>query len=85
MTSILLKLDDSLFEETDKQVKAARISRSNYIKTAIEQYNKWQKRKAIEEQLAKEVELLKKFDPDTELKDTLQSSSLTDLQKYLNE
>ena len=85
MKSILLKLDDSLFEETDKQVKAARISRSNYIKTAIEQYNKWQKRKAIEEQLAKEVELLKKFDPDTELKDTLQSSSLTDLQKYLNE
>ena len=85
MKSILLKLDDSLFEETDKQVKAARISRSNYIKTAIEQYNKWQKRKAIEEQLVKEVELLKKFDPDTDLKDTLQASSLTDLQKYLNE
>jgi metal-responsive CopG/Arc/MetJ family transcriptional regulator len=85
MKSILLKLDDSLFEETDKQVKAAKISRSNYIKTAIEQYNKWQKRKAIDEQLAKEVELLKKSDPDTELKDTLQASSLIDLQKYLNE
>ena len=85
MKSILLKLDDRLFEETEKQVKAEKTSRSNYIKTAIEQYNKWQKRKALEEQMAREVELLKEFDPDKELKEEFKSASLNDLQKYLDE
>ncbi|MFI5136628.1 MAG: hypothetical protein ACHQIM_02295 [Sphingobacteriales bacterium] len=85
MKSILLKLDDKLFEETDKQVKAEKTSRSNYIKTAIEQYNKWQKRKAQEEQIAREVALLKEFDPDRELKNVFQAASLDDLQKYLDE
>ena len=85
MKSILLKLDDKLFEETEKQVKAKKTSRSNYIKTAIEQYNKWQKRKALEEQIVREVELLKEFDPDKELKEEFESASLHDLQKHLNE
>jgi metal-responsive CopG/Arc/MetJ family transcriptional regulator len=85
MKSILLKLDDKLFEETDKQVKAEKTSRSNYIKTALEQYNKWQKRKALEEQMAREVELLKEFDPDKELKDMFQTASLNDLQKHLDD
>jgi metal-responsive CopG/Arc/MetJ family transcriptional regulator len=85
MKSVLLKLDDKLFEETDRHVKAEKTSRSNYIKTAIEQYNKWQKRKALEEQIAREVELLKQFDPDKDLKEEFQSASLHDLQKYLDE
>jgi metal-responsive CopG/Arc/MetJ family transcriptional regulator len=85
MKSILLKLDDRLFEETEKQVKAEKTSRSNYIKTAIEQYNKWQKRKALEEQMAREVELLNEFDPDKELKEEFKSASLDDLRKYLDE
>lgn len=85
MKSILLKLDDSLFEETDRQVKAQKTSRSNYIKTAIEQYNKWLKRKAVEDQLEREALLLKGFDPDKELKETFQTSSLNDLEKYLDE
>ncbi len=85
MKSILLKLDDHLFEETDKQVKATKTSRSNYIKKAIEQYNKWQQRKAIEDQIAREVALLKEYDPDTELKNDFQTASLQDLQKYLDE
>ncbi len=85
MKSILLKLDDKLFEETDKQVKAEKTSRSNYIKTAIEQYNKWQKKRAIDEQLTREVNLLKEFDPDIELKREFEIASLHDLQKYLDE
>ena len=85
MKSILLKLDDKLFEETDKQVKAEKTSRSNYIKTAIEQYNKWQKRKAVEEQITREVALLKEFDPDKELKKEFEFASLQDLQKYLDD
>jgi metal-responsive CopG/Arc/MetJ family transcriptional regulator len=85
MKSILLKLDDKLFEETDKQVKAVKTSRSNYIKIAIEHYNKWQKKRAMEEQLAKEVEMLKEHDPDKELKEEFQIASLYDLQKYLDD
>jgi|GEM_PF-1805144 metal-responsive CopG/Arc/MetJ family transcriptional regulator len=85
MKSILLKLDDNLFAETDERVKAEKTSRSNYIKKAIEQYNQWQKRKALEEQIAKEVTLLKKFDPDKELKQEFETASLQDLQKYLND
>lgn len=85
MKSILLKLDDNLFEETDKQVKAAKISRSNYIKTAIEQYNSWQKKRAIEEQLVREAKLLKEYDPDIELNQMFETASLEDLQKYLDE
>jgi metal-responsive CopG/Arc/MetJ family transcriptional regulator len=85
MKSILLKLDDKLFEQTDKYVKVEKTSRSNYIKTAIEQYNKWQEKKALEEQIVKEVQLLNQFDPDSELKEEFESASLSDLQKYLDE
>lgn len=85
MKSILLKLDDKLFEETDKHVKAEKTSRSNYIKIAIEQYNKWQAKKALEEQIIREVELLKQFDPDKELKEEFEFASLQDLQRHLDE
>ena len=85
MKSILLKLDDNLFAETNERVKAEKTSRSNYIKTAIEQYNKWQKRKALEEQIAHEVALLKEFDPDKELKEEFEKASLKDLKKHLND
>jgi len=85
MKSILLKLDDKLFEQTDKYVKVEKTSRSNYIKTAIEQYNKWQEKKALEEQIVKEVQLLNQFDPDSSLTNEFESASLSDLQKYLDE
>jgi metal-responsive CopG/Arc/MetJ family transcriptional regulator len=85
MKSILLKLDDKLFEETDKYVKSEKTNRSSYIKDAIEQYNKWHKKRALEEQITKEVELLKRPDPDNELKKEFESASVSDLQKHLNE
>jgi metal-responsive CopG/Arc/MetJ family transcriptional regulator len=84
MKSVLLKLDDKLFEETDRLVKAGRMSRSNYIKIAIEHYNKWQAKKALEEQIAREVQLLNDFDPDKELNDEFENASLRDLQKHLD-
>jgi metal-responsive CopG/Arc/MetJ family transcriptional regulator len=84
MKSVLLKLDDRLFEETDRLVKAKGTSRSNYIKIAIEHYNKWQAKKALEEQIARDVQLLKEFDPDKELKAEFESASLHDLQKHLD-
>jgi metal-responsive CopG/Arc/MetJ family transcriptional regulator len=85
MKSILLKLDDKLFDETDKLVKEIKTSRSNYIKTAIAQYNKWQEKKALEEKIVREVQLLKQFDCDEALKEEFESASLHDLQKYLHE
>jgi metal-responsive CopG/Arc/MetJ family transcriptional regulator len=85
MRSILLKLDDKLFEETDKHVKTEKISRSNYIKTALEQYNSLQSKKALEEQIIREVQLLNQFDPDASLKAEFELASLHDLQKYLDE
>ena len=77
-------MDDKLFEETEKLVKAGRMSRSNYIKMAIEHYNKWQAKRALEEQIVREVRLLNDFDPDKDLKDEFESASLHDLQKHLD-
>lgn len=59
MKSILLKLDDKLFEETEKQVKELNISRNGYIKEALEEYNLLVERKHVELQLAKESLLVR--------------------------
>jgi hypothetical protein len=85
MKSILLKLDDKLFLETEELIKAENVSRLSYIKRAIDQYNKWQKKKMLEAQMAREVELLKQHDPDKELNRDVEAASLTDLQKHLND
>jgi len=85
MKSILLKLDDKLFSETEELIKAENISRLSYIKRAIDQYNKWQKKKMLEAQMAREVELLKQVNPDRDLIRDFETASLTDLQKHLDE
>ena len=85
MKSVLLKLDDKLFEETDRHVKAEKTSRSNYIKIAIEHYNKWQAKKTLEEQMEREVQLLKQFDPNQELIEEFELASLNDMKKHLDE
>ena len=85
MKSILLKLDDKLFLETEELIKAENVSRLSYIKRAIDQYNKWQKKKMLEAHMAREVELLKQHDPDKELNRDVEAASLTDLQKHLND
>lgn len=59
MKSILLKLDDKLFEETEKQVKELKISRNSYIKEALEKYNNLVEKKQTEMQLAKESLLVR--------------------------
>lgn len=59
MKSILLKLDDKLFEETEKQVKELKISRNSYIKEALEKYNNLVEKKQTEIQLAKESLLVR--------------------------
>lgn len=59
MKSILLKIDDKLFEETEKQVKELKISRNSYIKEALEKYNLLVEKKQTEMQLAKESLLVR--------------------------
>jgi len=59
MKSVLLKLDDKLFAETEKQVKELKISRNGYIKEALEKYNKLVEKKQIEAQLAKDSFLVR--------------------------
>lgn len=85
MKSVLLKLDDKLFEETEKQVKELKISRNSYIKEALADHNKRLERKALEEQFRREVAILKAHDPDKELKKLFETASLIDMQKYLDD
>ncbi len=85
MKSILLKLEDELFLETEEQVKDTHTSRNKYIKQAIAAYNKFIKRKKLEEQLRKEVDIIKQDKEEWKMLREIQESSLEDLNKYLDQ
>jgi len=59
MKSILLKLDDELFNKTEDLVKETKLSRNSYIKKAVEVYNKLLERKKLEKQFAYESMLVR--------------------------
>lgn len=59
MKSILLKLDDELFDKTEILVKETKLSRNSYIKKAVEVYNKLLERKKLEKQFAYESMLVR--------------------------
>jgi len=58
--SISLKLQEQIFEETESLLERLDTSRNKYINEAIEYYNRYQRKKIIEEQLAKESKLVSK-------------------------
>lgn len=58
MKTISLKIDDSIFSETEKILKNMKKPRNRYINEAIDFYNKFQNRKLIENQLRKESKLV---------------------------
>ena len=60
MKTVSLKIDDSIFGETEIILASRSISRNRYINEAIEYYNKVQKRQILEERLKAESELVKK-------------------------
>lgn len=60
MKTVSLKIDDSIFGETEKILSTIRIPRNRYINEAIEYYNKVQKRQILEKQLKAESELVQK-------------------------
>ena len=60
MKTISLKVQDAIFQETEKILASIRQSRNGYINEAIEFYNRFQKRKMLEEQLKMESKLVAK-------------------------
>ncbi|NHM08349.1 hypothetical protein G4D82_14060 [Flavobacterium sp. CYK-4] len=60
MKTVSLKLDDTVFGETEKILSDISIPRNRYINEAIKFYNKIQKKKLLEKQLRVESEMVKK-------------------------
>lgn len=60
MKTISLKIDDTIFGETEKILARMKKPRNRYINEAIEFYNQFQRRLIIEKRLKKESELVKK-------------------------
>jgi hypothetical protein len=60
MKTLSLKLDDSVFSETESVVNQIHKTRNRYINEAIDFYNKLQQRKILASKLEKESKLVKK-------------------------
>jgi len=60
MKTVSLKIDDSIFGETEKILARISIPRNRYINEAIDYYNKVQKRQILEKRLKAESDLVKK-------------------------
>ncbi len=59
MKTISLKIDDSIFGETENIVALMKKPRNRYINEAIEHYNRIQKRKILEQKIQNESLLVK--------------------------
>jgi predicted transcriptional regulator len=59
MKSISLKLDDSVFGETEKILSRIKKPRNRYINEALTYYNRLQKRLILEKKLRAESDLVK--------------------------
>ncbi|MBE9467504.1 MAG: hypothetical protein IMY72_04165 [Bacteroidetes bacterium] len=59
MKSISLKIDDSIFGETEKILTRIKKPRNRYINEAIDYYNRFQRRLILEKRLKKESDLVK--------------------------
>jgi hypothetical protein len=60
MKTVSLKIDDSIFGETEKILSRIKVPRNRYINEAIDYYNRIKKRQILEHKLKKESELVKK-------------------------
>ena len=59
MKTVSLKIDDSIFGETEKILSRISIPRNRYINEAIDYYNKIQKKQILEKKLKAESSLVK--------------------------
>lgn len=60
MKTVSLKIDDSIFVETEKILARLKKPRNRYINEAIDSYNRIQSRILLEKRLKKESALVKK-------------------------
>ena len=58
MKNLSLKLEDDIFQETEKIVAKVRKNRNRYINEAIPFYNRLHNRKLLSKQLSKESNLV---------------------------
>ena len=58
MKTLSLKLDDNVFEETEKVVSELKLARNRYINEALSLYNQFNKRQVLKKKLAKESNLV---------------------------
>ncbi len=59
MKTVSLKIDDSIFGETEKILARLKKPRNRYINEAIEHYNKHHRNQILEKKLKKESEIVK--------------------------
>lgn len=59
MKTVSLKIDDSIFGETEKILAQIKKPRNRYINEAIASYNKLQRKQILEKMLKKESSLVK--------------------------
>lgn len=59
MKTVSLKIDDSIFGETEKILSRIKIPRNRYINEALEFYNKVQRRQFLEKSLKNDSDLVK--------------------------
>ena len=59
MKNVSLKIDDSIFRETEKILSKIKKPRNRYINEALNYYNRLQRRLILEKKLQKESELVK--------------------------
>ena len=60
MKTVSLKIDDSIFGETENILSRIKIPRNRYINEALEYYNKLQRRQILEKRLKSDSDLVKK-------------------------
>ena len=59
MKNVSLKIDDSIFRETEKILSRIKKPRNRYINEALNYYNRLQRRLILEKKLKKESELIR--------------------------
>lgn len=59
MKTVSLKIDDSIFGETEKILSRIKKTRNRYINDALDYYNRHQRRIILETRLKNESELVK--------------------------
>jgi hypothetical protein len=59
MKTVSLKIDDSIFGETENILSLIKIPRNRYINEALDYYNKLQRRQLLEKRLKSDSDLVK--------------------------